>query len=378
MRIVYNIPGTWRSGGMERVLSGKVNWLVSHGHDVTVITTDQRGHDPFYPLDSRVRCLDLGIDYETNNGSSLLDKLLHFPYKQWKHRKKLKKVLSSIVPDVTVSMFCNDAPLIPSLPEAGKKVLEVHFSRDKRLQFRRGGLWSLVDKARNVKDGKTARLYDRFVVLTEEDRPSWGELENILVIPNPSPFRVPHPNCLDSKVVFSAGRLGFQKGYERLIDAWSAIVDRFPDWKLIIAGEGEEKDKLESQIRECGMERSVSLIGATNDIRACYEKASVVALSSRFEGLPMLLLEAQSFGLPLVAFQCKCGPKDIITDGVDGFLVPEGDSKALSQKLATVMADDKLRNSMGKAAYKSSFKYDEDVIMNQWERLFYEITSGEH
>ena len=373
MKIVYNIAGTWRSGGMERVLANKVNWLAANGHDVTVITTDQLGKEPFYPIDSRVRCIDLGINYEENNGGGLADKLLHFPAKQRRHKRALRRALAEIKPDITVSMFNNDAPIVASLKEAGKRVLEVHFSRDKRLQFRRSGLWALIDRFRNWQDGRTASRFDRFVVLTEEDKPCWGNLSNICVIPNSSPFKVDTPNALDSKIVFSAGRLGFQKGYERLIEAWSIAVKDCPGWQLVIAGEGEDKERLQQLIADLGVQDSVRLIGATRDIERCYRNASAVALSSRFECLPMILIEAQSFGLPIAAFACKCGPKDIVTEGVDGFLAPEGDIPALAQALHKLMSDDPLRHRLGSAAFASSHRYDENVVMSTWENLFTDL-----
>ena len=93
MRIVYCIAGTYNSGGMERVLANKANYLVSHGYEVFIITTDQRGKQPFFSLDERIRCYDLGINYEENNGKSLLNKIIHYPFKQWKHRKRLSELL---------------------------------------------------------------------------------------------------------------------------------------------------------------------------------------------------------------------------------------------------------------------------------------------
>ena len=112
MRIVYCIAGTYNSGGMERVLANKANYLVSHGYEVFIITTDQRGKQPFFSLDERIRCYDLGINYEENNGKSLLNKIIHYPFKQWKHRKRLSELLRELRADIAISMFCND--------EAGK------------------------------------------------------------------------------------------------------------------------------------------------------------------------------------------------------------------------------------------------------------------
>ena len=134
MKIVYCIAGTYNSGGMERVLANKANYLAVHGYEVVIITTDQRGKQPFFDLDRRIRCHDLGINYEENNGKSFLNKLVHYPFKQWKHRKRLSECLKQTNADIAVSMFCNDASLLWKMNDGSRKILEIHFSRYKRRQ----------------------------------------------------------------------------------------------------------------------------------------------------------------------------------------------------------------------------------------------------
>ena len=112
MKIVYCIAGTYNSGGMERVLANKANYLVSHGYEVVIITTDQREKQSFFELDQRINCCDLRINYEENNGKSFLNKLANYPFKQWKHRKRLTACLKQLKADIVVSMFCNDASFL--------------------------------------------------------------------------------------------------------------------------------------------------------------------------------------------------------------------------------------------------------------------------
>ena len=134
MKIVYCIAGTYNSGGMERVLANKANYLVRKGYEVVIVTTDQRGQKPFFSLDQCICCYDLGINYEENNGKSFVNKLIHYPFKQWKHKKRLSALLKELKADIEISMFCNDASLLPSIQDGSRKVLEIHFSRFKRLQ----------------------------------------------------------------------------------------------------------------------------------------------------------------------------------------------------------------------------------------------------
>lgn len=370
MKILYCIACTCHSGGMERVLANKANYLARHGYEIVVVTTDQRGAQPFFLLEPGIRSIDLGINYDENNGKSFLNKLLHYPLKQYRHKKRLKAVLMTERPDVTVSMFNNDAGFIPSIKDGSAKLLEIHFSKFKRLQYGRKGVWKLADRWRSKQDEKTVRKFDRFVVLTEEDKAYWGNLPNIMVIPNAISGIPAETALLENKKVIAVGRYVYQKGFERLVDAWHLLASRFPDWKLDIIGDGEERPLLEQRIRSYGLERQVTLTRPTQEIGKVYQEASILASSSRYEGLPMVLLEAQAFGLPIVAFQCKCGPKDIVSDGMNGYLVPEGDTAGMAQRLEILMKDEALRKRMGLKAKESALRFNEEVIMKKWMYTF--------
>ena len=371
MHILYNIAGLYRPAGMERVLTDKANWLVSHGHRVTILTTEQQGRPNAFPLDAHVQTQDLAIGYEDNNGGSLLDKLVHYPAKQRRHRKALEAVLKDVKPDIAISMFCNEVNLLPRIKDGSKKVLEVHFSRFKRLQYGRKGLWALVDGYRSRQDLRLVKKYSRFVVLTEEDKAYWGDTGNIQVIPNPVNFEPATPAPLDTKTVVAVGRYSHQKGLERLISAWSMLKKN--GWKLRLVGDGERREALEKQIDTLGLKDTVVLGKEESDMAAVYGGASIVALSSRYEGLPMVLLEAQAFGVPVVSFDCKCGPREIVEDGKTGLIVPEGDIYALAKALERLMENDAFRKEMGQNAFRSAGKWRTDAIMEKWTTLFQEI-----
>jgi hypothetical protein len=188
MKIVYCIAGTYNSGGMERVLTDKANWLCDHGYDIAIVTTDQKGRQPFFALNDNIPCFDLKINYADNNGSSFINKLLHYPIKQCKHKRSLSKLLEKLKADIVVCMFNNDASFIYKIKDGSRKVLEIHFSKFKKLQYGRKGLWRWADKWRTKRDEKIVRHFDKFVVLTKEDASYWGSLPNITVIPNARTF----------------------------------------------------------------------------------------------------------------------------------------------------------------------------------------------
>lgn len=373
MKIVYSIAATYNSGGMERVLANKANWLVRNGYEISILTTDQKDRSSFFEFDPRVQFYDLGINYEENNGKSFLNKLIHYPFKQWKHKKALKKLLPELKADVVVSMFCNDASILPKIKDGSRKVLEIHFSRFKRQQYGRKGIWKIADELRSRNDLKVVSRFDRFVVLTEEDGEYWGGLDNIQVIPNARTFVLERPAELKEKRVIAVGRYCYQKALDRLIDAWNIICQSVDDWKLHLVGDGEDRAVLQEQIDRSGLSDKVVLGRAETDMKSVYASASILALSSRYEGLPMVLLEAQAAGLPIVSYECKCGPKDVITDGGDGYLVEEGNVSQLAEKLLELINDEELRRRMGTEAYKNSERFSEERVMAQWVELFNEV-----
>lgn len=371
MNIVYLIAGTYRPAGMERVLANKANWLAAKGHKVTIVTTDQRGRKPAFRMSGSIDQIDLKVNYENDNGKSFLHKLMHFPFRRHRHRRKLARILRRIRPDITVSMFCNDAAFLPCIHDGSRKVLEVHFCRFKRLQYGRSGIWGLSDKALSRKDERTARKFDRFVVLTNEDAENWN-VPGLRVIPNFPTFHFDEPAPLDSKTVLAVGRYSPQKHFMDLLRAWDMIrADARKGWTLRIVGDGLERDRL-SEFIDLHRLRNI-VLGQDHHMDDVYASASVLALTSRYEGLPMALLEAQSAGLPIVSYDCKCGPRDVVTDGVDGFLVPEGEPDMLAAKLEKLMTDDDLRRRMGAEAYKSSRRFRREHVMRAWMDLFEEL-----
>lgn len=380
MKIVYLIAGTYRAAGMERVLADKANWLAAQGHTVHILTTDQMGRPSAFAMDPSIQMQDLGINYEENNGGSFLSKVLRYPGKQIRHRKRLTQALKEIRADIVVSMFCNDVSFLPKIKDGSRKVLEVHFSRFKRLQYGRKGLWALADRWRSRTDLKHVQAFDKFVVLTEEDKGYWGDLPNIVVIPNSVSMQAEAPAPLTGKTVIAVGRYSYQKALDRLVDAWKIVQDRLGSgsgWRLRLVGDGETRSELETQIARLGLQDSVVLGKVESDMASVYKNASILALSSRYEGLPMVLLEAETFGVPCVSFACQCGPKDVIRDSENGLLVPEGDVPGLAEALLKLIQDPAMLVRLGAAAYADAVRWRPEHIMQQWQNLFENILSSQ-
>lgn len=373
MKLVYCIAGLYNSGGMERVLTNKANYLVERGYEVVIVTTDQKDRPIFFPLDDKIKVIDLGVNYEDTNGTSFTRKVIRYPFKLARHYRTLKSLLHTIKADVVVSMFCHEASFLWKIKDGSRKFLEIHFSRYKRIQYNRKGLWRFADELRSKNDLKIVSHYDKFVVLTNEDKGYWGALENMTVIPNARTFNCSSPSKLQDNVVLAVGRYEFQKGYDRLISAWKIVNDAIPDAVLKLVGDGELREELQGQIDKLGLQDSIILGRATQCVEDIYASSSMLVLSSHYEGLPMVLLEAQAAGLPIVSFNCKCGPLDVIDDGVSGFLVEDGDIIGLADKIIVLLKNRELRLKMGEAAFRNSDNYDIEKIMPQWIELFHQI-----
>jgi len=362
---------------MERVLANKANyWSENKKYQTYIITTEQKGRVPFFYFHPSIKHYDLNINYGEDINCSFVVKIFRFFRKKKLHRKRLTALLYEIKADIVISMFGNETSFLPAIKDGSKKVLEIHFSKFFRLQHNRTGLWKLVDKFRSWQDENTVQKFDRFIVLTHEDKAFWHSQHNITVIPNANLLVSTRSAELTNCNVITVGRLSYQKGFDRLIEAWSIVHKTKPDWCLSIFGDGELKKELSAQIISLKLEDSIKILPPTLNIGEEYYRSSLFVLSSHYEGLPMVLLESMAYGLPVVAFACKCGPKDIITNGKDGLLIEEGNIFALAEGIIKLICDEKLRKQMGKAAYLKSKSYSEDIIMEKWQELFLSLLSN--
>lgn len=372
MKIVYCIYGTFNSGGMERVLSMKANYLAENlGYDIYIITTGQKNRKPFFPLSPKIKTHDLAINYAEENDNSVFRKILPFISKLIFHKKKLTEFLLKTQPDITISMFGNEMFFINNINDGSKKIIESHFNKFHRLQLGRKGIFKLADLIRDKFNTRLCKKFDKLILLTNEDKGYWKAFKNLEVISNPCMLKSANRANLLSKQVIAIGRYTYQKGFDLLIDSWSIIHKKHPEWILKIVGSGILYEELNEKINKLNLQSVIRLEKTqTDDILKEYLSSSIYALSSRYEGFPMVLLEASACGLPIVAFRCKCGPSDIIKNGFNGFLVEEGDIEDFANSINKLIDNEELRSNMGWNSYQTSLLYDIDSIMKNWILLF--------
>ena len=376
MKLIYCIRALYNPGGMERVLLNKVTYLVGKsGWDIMVVTTDQKGRPTFYAFPKRVKMVDLGINYSDDNSRPVLGKIVGYLWRRRMHKKRLSALLKKEKADIVVSLYPSESSFIPSIHDGSKKVLELHYNKFFRLQYNRGGLLGLIDRWRTKQDERIVSQFDRFVVLTDEDKTYWGSLPNIEVIPNAALPMGESFSDVSPKRVIAVGRLDYQNDLDRLIKAWE-IVQRqgaFTDWHLDIFGQGEWKEMLQRMIEERGLQATMHINPPTKNIASEYARSSLLVMSSNYEGFPMVMIEAMACGLPVVSFDYKCGPKDIIKDGENGLLVTNDDIQGLANAMMRVMEDDELRRKLSLNACKVVATYSEQAVMGQWIKLFTDL-----
>lgn len=378
MKLIYCTHSTYNPGGMERVLLNKVTYLSQlPGWEVAVVTTDQHQRPSFYPFPEKVRMTDLDINYSDDNDKGAWKKITGYLRKRKEHKRKLTALLLKEKPDIVVSLYPSESSFIPDIKDGSRKVLELHYCKFFRLQYGRRGLLGWIDKLRTRQDEQIVRRFDKFVVLTNEDRGYWGDLPNIEVIPNAAMHVSDAYSDVMNKRVIAVGRLDYQKGFDRLIQAWELVqhTGKFTDWKLDIYGQGEWQEMLQQMIDKAELQNTVCLNRPTKQIGEEYVKSDMLVMSSNYEGFPMVMIEAMACGLPVVSFDYKCGPKDIIQSGINGLLVPNGDIQALADAMMKVMEDEAYRKMLSLNARKVVDTYSEQAVMAQWIRLFTSITA---
>ena len=378
LKIVYCTPALYMAGGVERVLSLKANYFADHyGYDITIVLTEGKNKPLFYPLSDKIKVVNLDIDFEELWTCSFLKKILVYLKKQRIYKKRLTEELMRLRPDITISLLRREINFLTSVKDGSKKIGELHVNRFNYRNFEAGeanAIKNLFAKLWMRNLVSHLKRLDRFVVLTEEDKASWIELNNVIVIPDPLAFTIDEVSPLANKRVIAVGRYVYQKGFDLLLQAWAKMENQHSDWELVVYGMGD-RDPYEQIIDDLRIDRSrCHLYGSTPDIKKEYLNSSLFVFSSRFEGFGMVLIEAMACGLPVVSFDCPCGPKDIVRHDEDGLLVPSGDTDSLADAMHRLMSDDDLRKDMASKAIINVRSFQLEEIAQRWKTLFNSVS----
>ena len=377
MRILYCIPHLYNSGGMERVLTQKVNWLAAHTpHEITILTTERVPDGTpkcYFPLSEKVQVEELNIDFNADYTKPLLSKYYAHMRRMSAYRRALTEYVRAHKIELCISLGGKEIAFLRHLP--CRTIAEMHFAMNQRQQLlmanHTGAFWSLLGAIRTRQLVSDVKPLERLVVLTEADKAAWEKAgcTNVTVIPNPCQAPSDSPMKGERrKTVLAVGRLHEQKGFDLLLHAWQPIEDKYPEYTLRIVGEGPKRTELETQIVNLHLQH-VTLAGRSADMAKEYAEASLFVLSSRYEGLPLALIEAMWSGTPCVAFNCPQGPAELLADG-RGWLVENGNVEKLTQQLIDTLAHpDEAAARAAKAQAFAQATYSEAAIMPQWIQL---------
>lgn len=379
MTLLYCTNTLWAGGGIEHITITKANALAAiEGNVVWIAVADNR-FPPVMHLDNRVRVFDLNLNYYIDDHKRSRLSNLFITLRQIQlHKKKLKELFRTINPDIVISTDGFGKYFLPRLRtnQSQAFVREYHMWS----KFHRSSPNTLFEKvlclAGDFLNTIIIHKYDRVVVLTHEDKnQNWPHNDNVVVLPNPITITHSFVSSLEKRIVSAAGRLCHQKNYDLLIDSWLLVHQSHPDWILEIWGDGPDKTRLNKKISDLQLGQSVFLKGYDKNVLSKLSESSIFVLSSLYEGLPLVIIEALSCGIPVVATACPCGPKDLIIDGQNGFLVPVGNKNALAGGICRLIEDSSLRKQMGGYALEVSKQYSIERITSRWMDLFDELVT---
>ncbi|WP_310555427.1 glycosyltransferase [Flavobacterium sp.] len=360
MKILYITPTIKDEGGVSRVLSVKTNYLVEKfEYDIHIIAQDSGDVPFFYDFNKKIK------------HHTIILKRNRLQY-LFRYCKALHHCINKINPDIIVVCDngikgCLFRLLIKTTIPV---VFEIHCSKfiderkSKPTLFTKSKYYvSLVLKSFAVKMFKTV------ILLSEESRKEWG-LEKGQIIPNPNWFTSTKKSLLNSKKAISVSRHCYEKGIDLLLLVWQKVVLQYPDWVLDIYGNMDDNKTYLKLAKELQIEHCVNFFEPVKEIQGKYNEASIYVMTSRFEAFPMVLIEAMSSGLPCVAFDCPIGPRALIKNDYNGFLIPEKQINLYANCVIELIENNEVLKRIGSNAFETSKKYDLDLIMKKWNSLF--------
>jgi len=359
-KILIYVDSTAPAGGIERVIANLSNeWIKKY--EVMILVKDNG--NSFYDLDERILVKSMNSQLNLNM-KNRFSRMISFIKSIFLSHFSLKKILSNENPHF----------IYTSNPLNSLEIFLLGREYTKRLIISEHGSKLGYNKVYNFLKSIVYPKAYKISVPTKMDTEMYiEEGYPALYIPHMSTFEVKEMNNLDTNIVLNIGRLTSDKQQIKLLKIWNSLKDKskLDNWKLKIIGKGEEKENLEQFILEHQMEDSVEIVEPTPNVEVLFKQASIFAFTSRFEGFGMVLLEAMSFGIPCISFDCPSGPRDIISNGVNGYLVENNNVEEYLKKLEILIKNrDSIRNRMGQNAFRTVRDWDNDKILSEWDKLF--------
>ena len=362
------------------MITEKANYLSEHfGYDVTIITCFQLANeDNIFPKSDKVKQINLEIPFFSQYKYRYPKRL----WVKWQMNKLLKKSILKTVeqvdPDILIGVSRFRADFVSTIKCRAKKIIECHETKYNTMYDASIKQFFLVRVFMSIYRFfyflTIERNSDVIITLTEGDKALWKRAKHVEVIPNFTTMPISQYSDCNSKRIIAVGRLAWEKGFGRLIEIWSMVSSKHTDWHLDIYGEGHMYNTLKTLTR-LYKTKNLTFHNCTSNISHEYANSSICAVTSYFEGFSLVLLEAMKHGVPSVAFDCPFGPRSIINDANNGFLVYDGEIKLFADRLCRLIEDENLRKQFSKAAIEKASLFDSDSIMQQWKDMFERVSA---
>ena len=374
MKIVYLHEYIICPGGLERIFVEKMNYLADRlHHDVYLVTSSQGNHPFSFPISKQVKHIDLAVPFH-------LPYRYPYPKRLWARiktellfKKRLQEVIDNISPDFIICTSAWRPDAACKVKGKAKKIIESHCAKAYTPIPHNRTMGLLKDMLNMFNAHKRFRIIEKHadvvVTLTHADAKAWEKAPKVCTIPNFTEFIQPQSSTCKVHRAIAVGRLTYQKGFDRLIDAWKIVNRQYPDWKLDIFGEGIYREALTSQISDNHLDNTITIHPPTPHIMQEYLNSSIFILSSNYEGFALVLIEAMACGVPCVSFDCPHGPSEIIKDKEDGFLIKNGDVKGLAAAICLLTKDEVKRKEFSKRAKENVLRFSAGTVMAQWNHL---------
>lgn len=362
MRICIIADQIYKSGGIERVLSHRINYWIQKGFEVHLITNENENRKPYFYYHQDMIHHDIDGGFDKNISLFSISNM----FLSTKFFSRIRKVINSINPDVVIMPnYSYEYYFIPIIVNGSTYCIKEHHSSYVKTN-------GLVGRIKN----KFSNFYDMHVFLSDEEV-RLSSQANSIAIPNPivpSSFQ-PKDLIIRQKVILAAGRIVKVKGFERLIESWAKIANSYPEWRLEIYGDGDINyvSSLKKLIRHYGISSNTFIHPSTDKITDKMLDSRIYAMTSLTECFPMVLLEAMQSRMTIIAFDCPTGPRNIIQDKKTGCLVKEGSIKSYSDNLAKIIDDENLAQNLADNAFADIKKYDIETVMIKWNELINNI-----
>lgn len=364
MKILYITAQIQGDGGVQKIVATKTDYFIKNFNYQIHIISPHFGNDLFFDFNKNI------VFHFLKLKSGKILKFLDYI-------KQIQAQINSVQPDCIV--VCDFGLKGFSIPLVIKTkvpvVFEAHASKyNESREFKKNFISKITHNLKYKYKNFCASKFDYFIALSSESLNEWS-LKNGYIIPNFLADTYPLMSRLESNRVITVARHSYEKGLDRVIKIWRLVVNKYPNWQLEIYGNKSRDIGLEKLVVAYQLEKNISFHLPVKNIQEKYQNSYMCLMTSRSEGFPMTLLEAMSYGLPIVAFDCPIGPRVLIENGFNGYLVPDDDDKMFASRIIDLIENKEKALAIGKNANSSIQKYNVETVMKLWEDFFSKLSN---